>query len=102
VEWTGQKVRVNESKVLKVLKVLNFWETRKMRIFAVNQAVSSALHSPSHSESQRGISSRHVLGAETISVCSTRFVLVERFQTSVMPGSRPWGRPRRRPFGASG
>jgi hypothetical protein len=33
---------MNESKVLKVLKVLNFWGSRRNRIFAVTQAVSSA------------------------------------------------------------
>ena len=34
--WTGQGTEMNESKVLKVLKVLNFWGTGYRRIFTVD------------------------------------------------------------------
>ena len=33
-EWASRGLPVNESKVLKVLKVLNFWGTGRRRIFA--------------------------------------------------------------------
>jgi hypothetical protein len=72
----------------KVLKVLNFRGPRGRVSLPPTAAVLSVLRSTCHSESQRGISSFHVPGDETISVCGYSLDLVDRFQKFLITESR--------------